>query len=391
MRASLAYFFVYGGFGALLPYNTLYYLARGVGYAQIGFILAVGPLVGLLASPVWGALSDRFGGSPRVLLGAATSAVVGVLVLALATDVPTIVAACVLIGTGTAGLLPIVDARALDAAGSERAAFGRTRAWGSAGWVVFSLGTGVAIQAFGLGIMFVLVAGGLTATAILGLGLAPAVPTRAVVSLRATLAIFRSRSMLLFLVGMLFASMAMTGTINFLALRFGELRAEAGIVGAAHALAAGVEVPVMFLFPRLARRFGSSRMLVVGLLVLVLREAGAALATDPVVLLLSHGLGGVGYAFFTIGGVTYVAEHVPRELVATGQGVFQGFSMSLSQVIAAASGGVLAGALGISGMYWVAVTVGLLGALTVAVAVQPRWASAAALREEGPARETIRP
>ena len=124
-------------------------------------------------------------------------------------------------------------------------------------------------------------------------------------------------------------------------------------------------------FPLLARRFGGTRLLVAGAVIIALRTAVAAVATDPALLVLASGLGGIGYALFTVGGVTYVAEHVPPELAATGQGIFQGASLNLSGVVAAAAGGLLAGQLGIAGMFGVAAVVGFGAAAVVALAVLP--------------------
>jgi hypothetical protein len=72
-----------------------------------------------------------------------------------------------------------------------------------------------------------------------------------------------------------------------------------------------------------------------------------------------------------VGGVTFVAEHVPAQLVATGQGIFQGVTLNLSHVVAAAGAGILASELGIAGMFAVAVAVGFGGAVVVALGVLP--------------------
>ena len=151
VRASLAYLTLFGGLGGLLPFASLYYLARGLDYPQIGALLSLGALLGFVAGPAWGALSDRLGGSPAVLLATATIAVAGLGVLGLAADFGTILAANLLFGLGIAGIFPIVDARAIEAAGTERAGWGPLEAWGSVGWVASSLATGFAVQAWGLG------------------------------------------------------------------------------------------------------------------------------------------------------------------------------------------------------------------------------------------------
>jgi MFS family permease len=97
----------------------------------------------------------------------------------------------------------------------------------------------------------------------------------------------------------------------------------------------------------------------------------AAVAGDPSVIVVASAIGGVGYALFLIGGVTYVSEHVPPELAATAQGIFQGISISLSGVLAAASAGLVAGTIGIQGMFLAATVVGAAGVVVIAIATRP--------------------
>jgi PPP family 3-phenylpropionic acid transporter len=229
--------------------------------------------------------------------------------------------------------------------------------------------TGLAVERWGLGIIFAVAAAGFALAALLAIGLAPAVTAAAERPLRAGLRVFRTRYLALFLVGMLFASASMSAGLDFLTPRFDELGAPAGLIGFSWALAAAVEVPVMLAFPALARRFSGTRLLVAGAVIIALRTGISAIATDPVVLVVASGLGGVGYALYTVGGVTFVANHVPPALAATGQGIFQGATLGLSGVLAAAVGGVVAGALGIAGMFAVAGVVGLAAAIVVAIAV----------------------
>ncbi len=371
-RAALAYLVLFGGFGAVYPYAALYYLARGLDYAEIGAIISLGAIVALVAGPAWGAISDRRAGSPRVLLASAGVALAGVAFMSVAASFAAILAANIVIAVGFTGLTPIIDARALETVRDERANYGPVRAWGSVGYVASSLFTGFAIQAWGLGAMFVVLAAGLVLAAAIGLRLAPAVVTRADRPFRATLLVFRTPALLLFLTGMLFTAASLAAAVNFVALRFEELGAATGVIGIASALSAAVEVPVMLRFPSLARRFGGTRLLVAGTAFIALRSALASVAADPALLVVASGIGGIGYALFLVGGVTFVAEHVPAHLAATGQGIFQGVTLSLSQVVAAAAAGLAAGIVGIAGMFAIAAVVGAAATVVVAIAVLPR-------------------
>lgn len=372
LRASLAYFAMFAGLGGLQPYASLYYIDRGLDYRQIGALLSLNALTVLLAGPLWGALSDRLRGSPRVLAGAGALAVGGVGALALATSFTTILLCNVAIGGGTAGILPILDARALETSRDQRSGWGRIRAWGSAGWVASSLLTGLAVEGWGLGSIFVVAALGFATAAMLAGGLVPVVHPPAERPLRAALRLFATRTLGVFLAGALLANIAMAAAFDFFTPRFNELGASAALVGVAWALPAAIEVPVMAAFPFLARRVGGERLVVVGAVFLMLRTALAAAATTPELLTAASAIGGVGYGLFTVGAVTYVSAHMPPRLAATGQGIYQGVAIGLSGVVAAAAGGLVAGSLGIPGMFVVAAALGLVAVATVGVAVLSR-------------------
>jgi alkanesulfonate monooxygenase SsuD/methylene tetrahydromethanopterin reductase-like flavin-dependent oxidoreductase (luciferase family) len=127
----------------------------------------------------------------------------------------------------------------------------------------------------------------------------------------------------------------------------------------------------MLRFPALAARFGSERLVIAGVALIGLRSLGATLASDPAMVVLAGVFAGLGFALFVVGGVTYVSQRVPRELAATAQGIFQGVSSSLSQVVAAATGGAIAATVGIAGLFAVGTVLGGVATLIIALAVRP--------------------
>jgi PPP family 3-phenylpropionic acid transporter len=387
-RAVLAYIAVYAAAGALYPYLPLYYASLGFQLGEIGAVLALASLVGLLASPAWGALSDRYRGSPVVMVVATATALGGTVLLATAAageirhgiglpqapppEPLLIFAAAAILGAGLAGVAPILDARALETAGANRAGFGPLRAWGSFSYVLGAIGTGLLVDQQGPRALFPVLAATLVATGLVGLTLRPAAAElggrrleTAARPLRDAGRLFGPRGLGTFLLGAFLAWLGMGTVLSFVPLRFAELGAQASVVGIAGAVAAAVEVPVMLRFPSLATRFGSTRLLVAGAGFIALRSILATFAPEPWILVAAAAFAGLGFALFFVGGVTYVSEHVPSELAATAQGIFQGVGNSLSQVVAAASGGAIAAVFGIQGLFAVGSALGLLATLII--------------------------
>ena len=365
---------MYAAVGSMLPYMPLYYRSLGFGLGEVGSILAFGALVGLLASPGWGALSDRMRGSPRVLVASAATALAGESVLALSSAPVSVIVGAAILGAGLAGLSPIIDARALETAGANRSGFGPLRAWGSLSYIVAVLGTGIAVDTWGVRAFFAILSVMLVLTAIVGVALHPAARERpfqtASRPLRDAGRLFGPRGLGVFLLGAFLTWLGMSAVLTYTPIRFIELGAGASIVGLGGAIAAAIEVPLMLRFPSLAQRWGAHRLLIAGSVLTAARAVVAALATDPTVLLAASIFGGLGFAFFFIGGVTYVSQHVPPQLAATAQGIFQGVGNSLAQVTAQAAGGALATLTGVAGLFGIAAGVGIVGAAIIALSVR---------------------
>ena len=372
-RSALAYASFFAAVGAFGPYLPLYYRGLGFEIGEIGGLLAIGPLIGLAAAPSWGALSDRHHGSPLVLLAPIAASLAGTGLLALGGELAVISGAGVL-GLGLAGLLPILDARALETAGATRSGYGPIRAWGSLGFVLSALGTGAIIEVAGLRAQLAVLAVALVATGVVGLTLRPTagrmVLGPAVRPIRDAGRLFGPKGLGVFLLGVFLAWLGMSAVLSFTPLRFEELGAGATMIGLGGAIAAAIEMPIMLRYPALASRFGPATMLTAGAGFLALRSVVAGLASTPEQLLAASIFGGIGYALFLVAGVTYVSTRVPRELAATAQGIFQGVGSSLSQVTAAALGGAVAGAVGIAGMFAVAAALGVVAVVIIVVAVR---------------------
>ena len=59
---SLFWFLYMAGLGVIFPYQSLYFQENlGLSGTQLGIALAIHPLIGIIAAPIWGTWSDRTG------------------------------------------------------------------------------------------------------------------------------------------------------------------------------------------------------------------------------------------------------------------------------------------------------------------------------------------
>src|SRR5918992_2096712 len=128
--------------GIYFPYFSLYLRENaGLSGTQLGLVLAVPPLIGMIAQPFWGQVADRTGARSRVLAFLSLGTAAGYLALGHARDFGDIVlatAALSIMGTALFPIMISVSLAILRDAG--RHAFGRVRAWGTAGFFILVVG-----------------------------------------------------------------------------------------------------------------------------------------------------------------------------------------------------------------------------------------------------------
>jgi PPP family 3-phenylpropionic acid transporter len=390
VRPAIVYFVLFGAIAAYFPYVSVFYRSIGLSLGDIGLLTALSAAVAVVSAPLWGALVDRALDVRVALALAGLWAAAAGAWLAVSRDPVVVTAAVVALAAGSAGMGPMLDSRTIELIGSDRDRYGRARAWGSLAFTAFALGVGVLIERTGPpGLFLVYVPGialtGLIAWALLGRSGSRAggrshgagggrVTTRSPSSgFGAGLAgLVRDPPLLLFFVGSVLLWTAVSALTTFLSIHLVDLGAEGSLIGLVWTPGALVEVPLMLAFPAIARRVGAERLLVLGALAFAVRAAIWSAVSDPWLYVATAPLGGIGYAFFYVGTVTYVSRAVPPSVQATAQGIFSGTAFSLGSILGAVVGGVLAGPLSIPGLFALSAAGTVAGAAIILRATRVR-------------------
>jgi PPP family 3-phenylpropionic acid transporter len=369
VRILAAYIVFYAALGSAYPFLPVFYRDIGLALDQIGLLVAVQATLMLLFGPVWGGLSDRFPRSRLTLPIAATVATIGATGLYLSAGFGAVLVASLVLFTGLAGVSPMLDARTLERLGPERRhRFGQVRAFGSLSFVVATLVVGVLLDRYGPRSLFWVYIPMLTLTVIVTATIPRHGSSRSV-SLRSGAARILSVSGVpLFLAGFVVVWAALTGTNTFYSIQMVAIGGTGAQVGLIWAIGAMVEVPIMYVFPRLARRFGAERLLVLGALSFALRTGLSAFATDPIQLLAIAPLEGIGFACVFVGGVTVLASRAPAGTTGTAQGILTSGS-GLATIIGSTVGGAIAAVIGIPGLFVICAAVSVLGSAIIAIAI----------------------
>ncbi len=372
-RLPFAYIVYFSAIGAAFPYLPVFYHDLGLDYNAIGLVAALQAATQLITAPLWGGLADRFPHSRLTLPAAALFAAVGAAVLLLATDVLGAILGAIVGGVilfaGLAGIGPVLDARSLELLGSDRHRYGQVRAWGSVAFVVSATIVGVVLDRMGSRSIFAIYLPALLLTALVTAFLPRKGTGRSVSIMRGARTVLASPGLALFLGGVFLVWTSLTALTAFYSIQIVTLGGGTTLVGLAWALGASVEVPIMFGYARLGKRFGDERIMIVGAFGFALRALLASLAVDPAALVYISVLEGFSFGCFFVGGVTYVARLAPTSLSGTAQGLFAAVA-GLATIVGSSLGGVIAGWVTIPGMFAMTAVGHLIAAFVVMYAIR---------------------
>jgi PPP family 3-phenylpropionic acid transporter len=378
---SLVWFFCLGGFGVFFPFFSMYLRENaGLTGTQLGAVLAVLPLVGIAAQPMWAYVADRTGRRGQVLtllsLGAATccTALGGVHSFA------AILAVTALLATFWMALIPtcVSVTLALSGAGGPHA-FGRIRVWGTVGFLLlvvsfpwlldtFQENRGLAVAEGGpskpgLGVMFPVTG----ALVLIGGLVALALPRGGALALRAHRGDWRRllrhgpfvRVLFFALVAYLFLQGPMGMFAVFVRARGGTLES----VSQMWIPMLLLEIPLIALSGTTLARVGARGLLAIGVIAGGTRWAMCGFAPDLRWVYAASLLHGVTVMGLVIGAPLYVEAVVPARLRSTGQGILAMFGISIGGISSNLGAGWLLERFGAGAPY----VVGGLGALALAV------------------------
>ena len=334
----LYYLLWIGGGGFLAPFYTLFLVQRGLSGAQVGLLGTIGAAASLVIAPLWSRLAARASNPQRLMqYGLAAGAVCLLLLgrqslfawIALITLIQTLV---------SAGLDPLSSNLAFRVSNAGQAGFGTVRLFGSLGWVLSTLLSGVLVERLGLYAAFA--GNGLAlflAALFLGwisLGSGDSLPTHGgeepASFARLILDLLHNPVMVLFALANVLSWFLTLGAGQFEPVFLARLGASAELIALANTIGALVEMPAMIWADRFIRRRGSVMGLQLGWLVIALSKLFVIVWPTVPAVMISHLVGGVSTSLNAVGYVDFIGERTGESQRPL---VFAIFSVSLHNLV----------------------------------------------------------
>ena len=354
MLPAKGYYFFYFAAGASMgSYLPIFYQGNGLSGNQIGMVTALGALIIMLAAPIWGALADATRRHKQLLMlsliGAALAAQ-GIYRTHTFAGFLAIVTVSGFFGAPNMGLM---DHTTMSLLGERRAEYGRTRQWGTLGWMVSAPLAGLLIDRNGLGWAFGLYTA-LLLIAVTSVGLVR--PQGAGMKMETNIfkgisLVWRDSRWFLFIFSTLVAGIGQAIIYYYLFLTLQGKGFSKAFMGMTNVFSTGGELPVMFFGAWLVRRFGSRALITASMVATAVRAMAYSYTDTGWVILAIQLLHGPSFGFLWIGGVARAFELAPPGMTATAQCLFSSVAMGVGGVLAALFGGTLYQAVGATMMF----------------------------------------
>lgn len=348
-----------GALGIFFPYYSLYLRENaGLSGTQVGLVLAVVPLVGIVAQPFWGQVADRTGARSRLLALLAFGASLGYLGLAVAKGFLPIILATAGLAVCTTAVLPMtvaVSLAALRDAGPH--AFGFVRVWGTLGffllvvsfpWMLhrYQLVRGLVSQSGGasepgLEFMFIVTAGLVLLAALVGVAL----PRGGAVSYRAARkdwkALVGNRAFIRFLLFALGAYFFLQGPMWLFPIFVRSHGGDLDTIRSMWILMLAVEIPLVLSTGSGLKRVGARGLLALGVLAGGFRWLLCAMIDNLYLLYPVQILHGVTVVGLLLGGPLYLDAVAPEQLRSTAQALLAVVGVGIAGMMSNAAAGWL--------------------------------------------------
>lgn len=339
-RVKLLYVAVYSSYGATAVYLSLFYRRIGLPASQIGFLIALQPLVMLMSGPLWSIVGDKLGLRTWLLTLVTGLSVIPMLAMGLTTSFWMVTLLTALHGLFIGPIQPLTDSMALTVLGEQRHKYGVIRAFGSLGYAPVMWIVGLLIQGRDIRWIFVVYAVLMSCASLLAMR--TRVEQRALQSSIATGlgTLLRNHTWRVFMLAVFIAMILQSVSFSYFGLYMDTLGASEGLIGFSGALGSGSQVLLMIgILPWMLRKWGSQRLMLVGISSFVVRFALWWMLPIPWVVTASQLLQGLTFGAALLASVDFAAQHAPEGMAATSQAIVTTLVSGLGR----SAGGILCG------------------------------------------------
>lgn len=324
----------------IVSFLPLYLQYKGLSGKEIGWVLAIGPLVSIFSQPFWGYMSDKYKTVKRIILLCALMLLItGLIFFQMNELIPILMMGAIFFFFVTP-IEPLSDSIAQRRANDVGISFGAIRSWGAIGFALSSLIVGELLSHIGIQYMiWPYLFFGLIAFLVAFLLKDVNVPSEPV-KLKDLSQLIKNIPFLIFLTLIVILMITHNTNDNFIGLYIAELGGSERLVGIAWFVGVISEAIVYFLAGFWFKKLHPLIFVIIAGILFTIRWFVYGLVTVPIVIIILQVLHGLTFGVFFIAAFDYVTRLIPDLLMSTGHLVFFAF-MGVAGIIGSLIGGAI--------------------------------------------------
>ena len=371
-RLAAFYFAFFAHAGVFVSYFSLYLAARGLDAAEIALAFAMPQLARIVAPALWGWLADtwgaRYDGAQRaIVVFSGFALLAGFCVLYFQEQAGAIALTLLAMSLLSAGAMPLIEALTFSLLEGRTGQYGPIRLWGSIGFILAVLGSGVWLDHYPAATLLdllVWLAAGACAAA---LWLPRGGPPRAHGGETRLGAVLGRPEVLAFFAACVCMSAAHGALYVFYSIYLEAAGYAKTTIGVLLTLGVLAEIVLFLRLPRLLRRFSLRALLLACFACAVLRFPAIGWGIDSIALLAAAQLlHAATFGGFHSGSVAAVHRLFPGALESRGQALFSSLTYGLGGAVGSLTAGWSWQALGAAPSFALSAGFALAGGLLVA-------------------------
>jgi PPP family 3-phenylpropionic acid transporter len=345
---------------------------------EISFVLAAPLISRVIFTPLISFIADRSGNRRRVLIALGWGSLASLALLIPLTGFWPLLLASVLFGVFWTSIMPLTESIAMTEVKLQGLDYGRMRLWGSLTFILASFGGGFLIDLWGSESVLYLLMSALMITSVIAYSLPDdtsrddqrrlrkATPLPPIHWREAT-ALVHSKLFILFLLTSATIQASHAIYYGFGTLHWQSLGLSSGLIGGLWAIGVIAEVLLFAWSKPIVEKLGPVKLLQLAAVGALLRWLITAFDPPMGLLVVVQTLHALTYGAGHLGAIHFIAQAVPENYSATGQGLYAAFAMGVIMGLATTVAGSIYNALGGQAYLIMSVLGGLslLGALAL--------------------------
>jgi PPP family 3-phenylpropionic acid transporter len=336
-------------YGTFIP---IYFQSIGASATQIGTLLSLGPLVALLAQPVWGSLGDRARTKNSVLRLLLLGAGAVILLFPLSNQFYYLLIMVCLFTFFQTSIAPLSDAITLEELDKRKTgSFGTIRLGGALGFAAMSLVFGWIAKEHINSLFFVYAL--IMLASVLLVSRFPAVQGHQSAGRKMNVGVlFKNRKLMIYMGINVVLQITLGYYYTFFPVYYHNMGGSSVLLGWSMVISAVSELPFLLYSGKIMKRFRIAPIFLVAAVAATLRWFAFSLTDNPYWVLPAQVLHGLIFIVLSVTMAMYINQEVPKELKASGQTLNALLTAGIARIIGSFFGGIASESFGMKQIFY---------------------------------------